>query len=113
MLQEGEVTHSPPRVVSLTMRRTVRFADVAQELNFAAASTEEEHRSWTVEIPDRGHLQGRIEHRFLADELLFVIEEVAEESRDLPSSVWITFWSDRLPAPVTSPPFHPAVGEYV
>ena len=112
MLEENEA-HSPARVVSFTMRPTVRFTDVAQNLSFAAASTVEEYRSWVVEIPEKGRLRGRIEHRFLDDELLFVIEEVVEEPLDLPSTARITFWSDRLQAPVTSPPFRPAVGEQV
>jgi len=113
MLEEDGTAQLLPRVVSLTMRRIVELADVAQNRRFAAASTEEEFRSWEVEIPDRGRLRGRIEHRFRTDELLFVIEEVAKELLGLSALMWIAVWSDRLSAPVTSPPFRPEMGEHV
>ena len=113
MLEEDEIAQRPARVLSLPMRRTIRSAGVAESLSFAAASTAEEDRPWAVEIPEKGRLQGRIEYRYREDELFFVIDEVAEEQLGLPSPVRIVFWSDRLPSPVTSPPFRPAVGEHV
>jgi hypothetical protein len=113
MLEQDDVAQRPVRVLSLPMRRTIGSAIKAESLSFAAASTAEEDRPWAVEIPERGRLQGRIQYQYRDDELFFVIDEVAEEQRGLPSPVWIAFWSDRVPSPVTSPPFRPAVGEHV
>jgi hypothetical protein len=113
MLEQDDVAQRPVRVLSLPMRRTIGSAIVTESLGFAAASTAEEDRPWAVEIPERGRLRGRIQYQYRDDELFFVIDEVAEEQRGLPSPVWIAFWSDRLPSPVTSPPFRPAVGEHV
>ncbi|SRR6266487_804427 len=68
---------------------------------------------WSVEIPRRGRIGGRIEHQPFNDELSFAIDEVAQEERGLQLMIWILVWSDRLSEPIASEPFVPEAGRRV
>src|SRR5206468_2636830 len=62
---------------------------------------------WELEIPQRGRIQGRIEHKYANDELSFAIDAIEQKGRGLRTQMWIVAWCLRLPEPVTSEPFVP------
>ena len=99
----------PARVLAFPMRPAVAHGESAAGPLSLAASTDVEHEttSWSVDIPQRGRVHGRVDHRYLDDELVFVVEDITEEPLGFGATAWIAFWSDRLAAPVTSVPFDP------
>jgi len=109
LLEQDKNARSSGRILSFEMRRSSITPGVpSRTLSLAAASeAEHENRPWIVEIPERGRIQGRLEHRYSDDELLFVIEDVAEDQLGLRTTAWIAAWSGQLDAPVTSQSFHP------
>jgi hypothetical protein len=109
MLERRDVAAKPDRILSFEMRRlSVTSQASPQALSLAAASEAEyEDRPWVVDIPERGRIQGRIEHRYSDDELLFIIEDVREEQLGLRTTAWIAAWPSQLDAPVTSQAFDP------
>ena len=113
-LHEGpDAAQESAKVTAFPMLRTKRTASPADGLRLAAASASEQERVlWTVDIPDRGRIQGRLV-RSSEDELLFVVEEMSEDRLGLGSPLRITFWSELLSQPATSDPFVPAVGDQV
>jgi hypothetical protein len=85
-----------------------------QSFSLAAATDAERQKSrWSVQIPERGRIEGRVEHRYAEDELLFVIDEVVEEQLGLRMTAWVAAWSGDNEAPVTSQPFHPTIDQTV
>jgi hypothetical protein len=114
MLERDESDERVHRVVVFTMHRPTAPELSDEPLRLAAASNwSTENIPWVVEIPQRGSIRGRIEHRYFDDDLQFVIEEVVQEQLGLTRTAWFAIWSDRVATPVTSRPFLPAVGERV
>jgi hypothetical protein len=111
ILEPADVQTTPPRVLSFELRPFMVSEPATGALELAADSAvKEEEHEWVAEIPNRGALKGRVEYRYAEDELLFVIEQVAETEMGLHSPAWIALWSRRLSEPVTSAQFVPSVG---
>jgi len=110
-LLDDQTSTRSARILAFPMQRTsFGSGKAAAQLSLAASTAvEQTARQWAIELPERGRLRGRIEHRYMEDVLLFVVEEVIEEQLGLGPIAWIAAWSDRLKAPVTSQPFHPTV----
>jgi hypothetical protein len=105
---------SPNCLLTFELRRFRRPAVEPESLSLAAESAVgDEDTWWVAEIPNKGRFGGRVEHRFGEDELLFQIEDIIEEEAGLSSRAWLTFWSRRLPEPVTSQQFLPGVDRCV
>lgn len=115
MLERRDVPAKPRRILSFEMRRLSVTSEAApQALSLAAASEAEyESRPWVVDIPERGRIQGRIEHRYSDDELVFVVEDVREEQLGLRTTAWIAAWPSQCDAPVTSQAFDPTADRRV
>jgi hypothetical protein len=112
-LHQSDQVQERTTVIAFPMRRIVASASASNGLALAAASDSgEEGFFWSVEIPGRGHLQGRIE-RSLDDQLLFVVEEVTEDSLGLRVPLRLAFTSEVLEITATSPPFLASAGEAV
>ena len=109
MLERTDAAGNPNRILTFEMHRlSITPEIVPPALSLAAASEGDyENRPWIVVIPDRGRIQGRVDHRYSDDELLFVVEDVQEERLGLRTTAWITVWLNRLDAPVTSRAFEP------
>lgn len=109
------------RMLVVAMQRVADLPGAREGLRLAAdTAVPEEGRLWAVEIPHRGRMQGRVEHQYDADELLFVIEGVEQGPLGLGSEVQITVLcsrtstsASRAPIQVSSRPFAPSVGEHV
>jgi hypothetical protein len=113
---EAEDASAPfGRILTFEMRRaSLKRASAAQTLSLAASTdTEQEKNYWVVEIPERGHIEGRVDHRYAADELLFVISEVLEEKLGLGMTAWISAWVEGHETLVRSEPFRPVVNRQV
>jgi len=107
-LHEGPEEAQAARVLTFPMRQVLFNESTIGQLSLAAStSVEHETKHWAVDIPLRGHLQGRVDHRFFDDELHFVIENVVEEQSGLGPTAWFAVWYVGLNEPVTSQPFDP------
>jgi len=112
--EEGEAAKPPTRVASFAMRQTRRQSPTPEGLALAAASSAaSENVIWSVDIPGRGRLQGRVEYRLSEDQLVFVVEDIEEKERGLHSAARIALSSERLATPTASQPFVPAVGQEI
>jgi hypothetical protein len=65
---------------------------------------------WTAAISSKGFFKSRIEYKHTDDELFLVIDELPGIELGPHARAWITFWSSRLSAPVTSAEFVPSTG---
>ena len=92
------------------MRPSWESLSPQRELSLAAASrARDEVAHWSVQIPDRGLIEGRIDHRYpQKDELFFVIDKVLEENIGLKTTAWILAWFTGSTNPASSEPFEPS-----
>ncbi len=101
------------RVLVYEFKPTQRPLETRQMKLAADSAVGEQVWAWTVEIPRRVRIGGRIEHQPFKDELSFAIDDVAYEERGLQLITWILVWSDRLAEPIESEPFVPETGRRV
>lgn len=108
-LEENEITKPSKEILMFPMHCSRRSIPSAQrELSLAAASTPtHETNYWSVHIPKRGSIEGRIFHRYQEDELLFVVDALDEEQIGWKTTVWIVVWFVGEKEPTTSQPFEP------
>jgi hypothetical protein len=112
--EEAEVTQQSTAGVSFAMRLTRRPSPAPEGLALAAASAApSEDLIWSVDIPGRGRLQGRVEYRLSEDQLVFVVEDIEEKERGLHSVASIALLSPRLTTPIASQAFVPQVGREI
>jgi hypothetical protein len=114
-LMEGQEDTTSARILTFPMRPLAIHTQRASTQLRLAASThvELEHKRWEVDVPHWGHLEGRVDHHFADDELLFVIESVVEAHLVHRATAWVAVWSDRLSEPVTSAAFDPTTERQV
>jgi hypothetical protein len=115
ILESETVSVKTSRILSFEMHpMPIRPVVATQPASLAAATgAEPEGNYWFVQIPARGRIEGRVEHKYSEDELLFVIENVTEEQLGLQTTAWITVWAAKQEEAVTSQPFHPTANERV
>src|SRR5262249_22065397 len=91
ILEIGEAKAPAARVLSFEMRKG-SIKSVTEKTTFrlaAATDAEQEGNLWIVEIPERGRIEGRIEHRYADDELFFVVSHVEEHQIGILTTAWI------------------------
>jgi len=97
------------RVVVYKFKR-VRPESPNHDMSLAADTTAPERTwPWTVDIPQRGQIRGRIEYQWTNDELSFAIEDIAQEGLGFSTMVWIVASLSKSSGRITSEPFVPEV----
>lgn len=114
-LEEDESPRKIKSFLSFEMLPSWKSLSAQRELSLAAASRgRDEVAHWSVHIPNRGFIEGRIDHRYPhKDELFFVVDKVLEENIGLKATAWILAWFTGSTSPTSSEPFEPSTEKEV